>query len=380
MPRQQFSTILARVKAISLVTSQDALIKDAIQMGLDRLTDKDLPYLMTDGSITTVAPYETGTVTVTNNSKTVTGSGTTFTSAMVGRKIRIASQNAYYRIASFTSTTIITLENIFQGDTASAQTYSIYKDEYRLPADLDVYKVLRQIEDSQSIIDLEPSAFDIYEPSPQAVGSPRFSVLAGTKLDTYSTGTATGTINTSTITGSIVDPPFSSTAAAWDTVEGLGRGSRITIGSAVYTVKSFDGVRTITIYELISATFNLSAYNISLDNYVIQLFNIPDQIENIYFKYQRLPFPLINDQDIPDLPEKYHHILITAGLIWAWATKDKKEAVVQEALFEQQKKDMWARISNPSGNRVYRRMSQDDMYANNLGASLPSKYGFPISR
>jgi len=371
MARLQFSTILTRVEAISLVTSQDALIKDAIQMGLDRLTDKDLPYLMTDGYITTVAPYETGTVTVTNNSKTVIGSSTTFTAAMVGRKFRAASQNAYYRIAAYVSATEITLEAVFQGTTASGATYSIFKDEYRLPADLDVYKVLRQIENSQAIVDLENSAFDMYEPTPNAQGSPKFSILVGTKLDTYSTGTVSGTVNLSVITGS---------STVWTGVEGLTKGSRITVGTVVYTVKTVDSDTQITIYEKISATFSASTYSISLDNYIIQLFNIPDAIENIYFKYQRVPFPLINDEDIPDLPEKYHHILITAGLIWAWATKDKAESLIQDALFEKQKENMWKRISNPSTNRVYRRISQDDVNRDDLTASLPSKYGFPISR
>lgn len=371
MPRLQFSTIIARVKAISLVTSQDALIKDAIQMGLDRLTDKDLPYLMTDGSITTVAPYETGTVTVTNNSKTVTGSGTTFTTAMVGRKFRVQGQNAFYRIGAYVSATEVTLEVVFQGDTASAQTYSIFKDEYRLPADMDVYKVLRQIEDSQSIIDIERTAFDLYEPSPNTQGSPKFSILAGSKLDTYTTGTVSGTVNLSVITGS---------GTSWLSVDGLSRGSRITVGTVVYTVKTVDSDTQITIYELISATFSGSAYTAHLDNYIIQLFSIPDSIQNIYFKYQRLPFPLINDQDIPDLPEKYHSILITAGLIWAWAVKDKKESLVQVALFEAQRQEMWARISNPASNRVYPRMSQDDISVERYSTRYPSGYGFPIPR
>ncbi len=371
MPRLQFSTILARVKAISLVTSQDALIKDAIQLGLDKLTDKDLPYLMTDGVITTVAPYETGTVTVTNNSKTVTGSGTTFTTAMVGRKLRVTGQNAYYRISAYVSATEVTLETVFQGDTESGATYEIFKDEYRLPADMDTYKVMRQIEDSQSIVDIEKTAFDIYEPAPIAKGSPRFSILNGTKLDTYSTGTISGTVNLSVITG---------VSTAWTGVEGLGRGTRIVVGTVVYTVKSVDSDTQITIYELISSTFSGSTYAVHLDNYIIQFFSIPDAIENIYFKYQRLPFPLINDQDIPDLPERYHSILITAGLIWAWATKDKKESVVQVALFDAQRQEMWARISNPASNRVYRRASQDDMAYADLTSRLPSKYGFPVSR
>jgi hypothetical protein len=106
----RFADILARVKALSNVQSQDALIKDAIRMGLDIATTEDLPYLLSDGIITTVAPYATGTVTMTVGSKTVTGLGTAFTVAMVGRKIRFNGENTYFRIASFTSTTVITLE------------------------------------------------------------------------------------------------------------------------------------------------------------------------------------------------------------------------------------------------------------------------------
>src|SRR3990172_4616784 len=197
MPRMQFSTIYRRVEAIRNVTSQRALIKDAIQMGLDRLTAIDLPYLNTEGFITTVAPYETGTVTATNGSKTITGSGTTFTAAMVGRKIRVEDENAYYRIAAFVSTTEVTLEAAYQGTRQSGADYSIYKDEYRLPADLDVYKVLRQIENSVAMVGIEPSAFDVYAPAPQSQGSPNFEILAGTKLDTSTTGTFSGSVNPS---------------------------------------------------------------------------------------------------------------------------------------------------------------------------------------
>jgi hypothetical protein len=206
MPRLTYSTILTRVKAISNVTSQDDLIKDGIQMGLDRATMQDLPYLMTEGIITTVAPYETGTVDVTNGSATVTGNGTTWTAAMVGRKIRVAGENAYYRIKTFTNTTTLVLETIYQGTTKTLAlgtnpTYSIYKDEYRLPADLDVYKVMRQIENNIAMVDLEASAFDMYEPTPQSQGSPNFDILAGSKLDTYTAGTVAGSVNLSVLTG-----------------------------------------------------------------------------------------------------------------------------------------------------------------------------------
>src|SRR3990167_8348483 len=138
----QFSTIYARVESLAtLGTGYRALVKDAIQIGLYRATARDLPYLMTDSFITTIAPYTTNTVTVANGSTTVTGATTTFTSAMVGRKIRIGAENAYYRISAFVSTTELTLEVAYQGSLTSGNTYSIYKDEYRLPANCDTYKV-----------------------------------------------------------------------------------------------------------------------------------------------------------------------------------------------------------------------------------------------
>lgn len=370
MPRLQYSTILARVESISNVTSQDTLIKDAIQMGLDRATMADLPYLMTKGVITTVAPYTTGTVTVTNGSKTITGLLTVFTSAMVGRKIRIAGDIAYYRIAVFVSATEITLEAPYQGNLTSGNTYSIFKDEYRLPADLDVYKVMRQIENGVAMVGIEPSAFDIYEPSPQSQGSPSFEFIAGTELDTYTTGTISGSINASVLTG---------VGTSWTGVEGLGKGSRMTIGSVVYTIKSVDSDLQITLYEKLStAVAALTTYTIHLDNYIIQIYEIPDSVENIYFRYQRIPYPLINDEDIPDLPEKYHYILITAGLIWAWMTKDKDEATKQEALFQGQVAQMWIRIGNISKNLTFPRRSQDDVAYNSRRFNYPAGYNLPI--
>ncbi len=370
MPRLQFSTILSRVKAISLVTSQDALIKDAIQMGLDRATMTDLPYLMNGGFITTIAPYTTGTVTATNGSKTIAGSGTTFTSVMVGRKIRVNSENAYYRISAFVSITEVTLEAAYQGTTQSGASYSLYKDEYKLPADLDVYKVMRQIENGVALVGMDATAFDILAPAASSQGDPNYEILVGTKLDTYTTGTLSGTVNTAVLTG---------VGTSWLSVEGLSKGTRITISTTVYTVKSVDSDTQITLYEKLSATVSGSAYTLRLDNYIMQLHQIPDSAQNIYFRYQRIPDLLVNDEDVPDLPDKYHYILVTAGLIWAWMTKDKEEATKQEAFFNAQVAQMWKRIGNISRNVSFPRMSQDASIFNRRNVPAPSDYGVPIS-
>lgn len=71
------------------------------------------------------ADYTTGTVTLTNADETVTGSGTTFTAAMVGRWLKGNNDGYWYEIASFASTTSIELRKKWQGTTAAGLSYTI---------------------------------------------------------------------------------------------------------------------------------------------------------------------------------------------------------------------------------------------------------------
>jgi len=76
----------------------------------------------------TVADYTTGTVTVTQNSATITGSGTTFTANMVGRWFQVTTNTLdsyWYRISAYTSATVITLESVYEGASGSGLSYKI---------------------------------------------------------------------------------------------------------------------------------------------------------------------------------------------------------------------------------------------------------------
>lgn len=78
----------------------------------------------------TVADYTTGSVTVTQNSQTVTGLGTTFTPAMVNRFFFVTDtantgEGFGYRISTYVSPTEITLESGYEGATAGTLTYKI---------------------------------------------------------------------------------------------------------------------------------------------------------------------------------------------------------------------------------------------------------------
>jgi len=65
--------------------------------------------------------YTTGTVTVTTSTGAVTGDGTTFTAAMVGRGFKAAGHTKWYRVKSYASATSIVIEDDLD-DVASAYT------------------------------------------------------------------------------------------------------------------------------------------------------------------------------------------------------------------------------------------------------------------
>ena len=77
-----------------------------------------------------VADYSSGTVTVTSGSNVITGSGTTWTSGMVGRWFTVTDTSVnghgyWYRVASVASTTSLAVNTAYYGDTNSGETYRI---------------------------------------------------------------------------------------------------------------------------------------------------------------------------------------------------------------------------------------------------------------
>jgi hypothetical protein len=85
-----------------------------------------------------VADYFDGTISTTQNDATVTGSGTTFTADMVGRWFRAGTGGQWYKITSFTSTTSIELETVFEESSVSGSGYLIAQTP-EVPEELHQY-------------------------------------------------------------------------------------------------------------------------------------------------------------------------------------------------------------------------------------------------
>lgn len=85
------------------------------------------------GELVIPAPYDTGTVTITRGSKTVTGVGTTFAEEHVGRHFR--ARTSWYEIDQFTSATTLQLKSEFAEDDVSASGYTIVQRRHEVTPD-----------------------------------------------------------------------------------------------------------------------------------------------------------------------------------------------------------------------------------------------------
>lgn len=82
------------------------------------------------GELRVAAVEATGTVAVTQGSKTVTGTGTAFDTTHAGQEIVI--RNTFYRIATVASSTSLTLVNEYAGDTQTGANFHIVNRAHRL--------------------------------------------------------------------------------------------------------------------------------------------------------------------------------------------------------------------------------------------------------
>ncbi len=116
------------------------------------LDANDWRRLIKTGTLQTVAVYETGTITIANGATSGTGSGTTFTAGMTGRKIRPEGRNESY-VFTYVSAGAFTIDRAYEGDDLSAGAFKIFKSIYALPSDCERLESVRVPRTSR---DLDP--------------------------------------------------------------------------------------------------------------------------------------------------------------------------------------------------------------------------------
>lgn len=260
------------------------------------------------------APYETGTVTVTQDSKAVTGSGTTFTKDMEGSFLLLGETESY-EIQSYTSATAITLAIPYQGTTASAQTFFIYKRFYPLPLDFvrplaEQCKIQTPGSNAENALSYrgDASFADRLE-----TGKPQWFGLQGNsrRADYYNTGTVTIATTTGVSTWTV-----SAGTLPTDIVD---REVRIVGESRAYRIATRGGATTFTTYQTYynpsDATNAVSAASYAItpkDTKLIGFSHIADQRYIFGLPYIRYLDELIASTDIsPIVQAGYEHAFLS---------------------------------------------------------------------
>jgi hypothetical protein len=132
---QIWNRVLLRCPAVS-----SFLAKDWVTNAFRRLAERRRwSWLIKYGQFVVPAIYNTGTVTVTLQSTTVTGAGTAWTNAMVGRQFRLGNATPIYTIAQVNSATSLDLDNPYGSATQSAIGYQIYQCYFTPPTDFHAF-------------------------------------------------------------------------------------------------------------------------------------------------------------------------------------------------------------------------------------------------
>lgn len=99
----------------------------------------DWNFLMATSSFQSVDEYHQGSVTINTGATSLSGtSDVAWTSSMVGRKVKPASNDTVYDVTGFTNTSSLTISPSLQGPTnLSGASYSIYQPSYALAQNFD---------------------------------------------------------------------------------------------------------------------------------------------------------------------------------------------------------------------------------------------------
>ena len=104
--------------------------KDAFQVVREA---KFWSWAVKSSQFTFPAEETTGTVSLTNDSTTVTGSGTSFASSHVGLQIKLG--NHLFSVSAVANSTSLTIDRAWPDATASGQGYSIFRAYVTVPTD-----------------------------------------------------------------------------------------------------------------------------------------------------------------------------------------------------------------------------------------------------
>ncbi len=183
------------VAAWSLLTADaQTLYDDFIELALDEIaTECRWTWLRRESQFTTFPGYSTGTVTVTQDSGALTGSGTSWNSGtpqnlLADDKFLVGTEAAPYRVSGVTGATAATMVPNYAGATTAGATYQSSRDEIELATGCWWLRTIRELATPNRLEILSYDAFvertrgDVYRR-----GRPEIALMLGADTSAVST-------------------------------------------------------------------------------------------------------------------------------------------------------------------------------------------------
>lgn len=271
---------------------------------------------------TTRAPYATGTVSITQGSRTVTGSGTTWTDSMKVGYLTI--NNIAYKIDKIVSTTSLKLKGAFPDATISANAYEVVFPDYTVSPYISSILSLK-IEHSEVCLKNENRIL-----SPQGeTGTPNeCALISRVEEDYYNTGSVTVTNASATVTGS---------GTSWGS-DMEGKAFRVNEHSEPYVVRDVNSTTSITLDRAYKGeTGSGKGYAIDpVGTLVITLRPVPDDYYYVEMDCLIAPLKLIDANDYSLVP---NHAPLLAGAIYLGLIdfEDRNPVRIQQARADYEK-------------------------------------------
>lgn len=307
-------------------------IQNAINLSMWRIArENKWRTLRRTATFNTVTTYNTGTghATATNGSKNFSVVGATFLTddIRIGRYIKFDGSVIYFKIATITSETAGTLDQVFDGTTGSTLGYSILpQEEYVLPIQIghsaflwhrkygmpkqmkyvpaqDFYQagvldILTNIPVAYRMWGMDACVEQVKAPSILTISSSSSSDqgIAVTVFGTvsgypdYEVITTNASNGTTTVNG----------AKSFSAVERIVKSSA-TVGRITITANSAN----VTVGVLPVGNTTTGPYYTK-----VQVYPLPNSVFPINCYYYKLPYQLVNSGDVPEIGEEFSEAII----------------------------------------------------------------------
>jgi hypothetical protein len=279
-----------------------------------------------DGVIVTKASYTTGTVTVTQGDRTITGAGTTFTRDMVGQKIQITNSadtldpaNDVYRITAFVSATELTIDIGYIPADGSGLSYEVFYDTYVLPPDFSSFEVARRVDTMVTYHNDD----HYLRSSSSTDANPYAMMLLGLSVSPFYDGGDTATVS---ITQGLKAAVGVNTA--WDSTM-VEKYVRFGNHGKLYRIDAVSDANNLTIDKAFAGdTVTAGTHQIEPPGmYLARFVAAPTVARMVPYRYWPKFIRLESDDDVPIVPNE--HVLVD-GAKWLWHDQEGHTALSEK--------------------------------------------------